>query len=370
MEVAQVLHMNGGIGGASYANNSLVQQKVITLTKPIIEEGITTLFCSTFPRSLAIADLGCSSGPNTFFVVSEIVKAVEKLCQELKHKSPEYKVFMNDLPGNDFNNIFKSLEKFKEKLRVEMETGVGPCYVSGVPGSFYGRVFPTRSLHFVHSSYSLHWLSTVPQGVENNKGNIYMASTSPLNVFKAYYEQFQRDFTLFLKCRAEELVEGGRMVLTFLGRRSDDPSTKECCYIWELMAAALNAMVLQGKIKEEQLDTFNIPHYNPSPYEVKLEVLKEGSFTINRLDVSEVNWNPFYNWNVFDFESEISESLSDGGYNVAQLMRAVAEPLLVSHFGEAIIDEVFSRYQEILTDRMSKEKTEFTNITISLTRKA
>ncbi|XP_061354024.1 S-adenosyl-L-methionine:benzoic acid/salicylic acid carboxyl methyltransferase 3-like [Gastrolobium bilobum] len=366
----QVQHMNGGVGEASYANNSSVQRKVISLTKPLIEEAITTLYSSTLPRSLAIADLGCSSGPNTLLVISDIIKAVENLCRQLKHKSPEYKVFMNDLPGNDFNNIFKSLDSFKEKLRDEIETGIGPCYFYGVPGSFYGRVLHNRSLHFIHSSYSVHWLSKVPEGVENNKGNIYIASTSPSNVLKAYYEQFQRDFSLFLKCRAEELVEGGRMVLTFLGRRSDDPSTKECCYVLELMAAALNDMVLQGRIKEEQLDTFNIPNYYPSPYEVKLEVLKEGSFTINRLDVFEVNWNPFYNWNAFYSEYEISESLSDGGYNVAQLLRAVTEPLLVSHFGEAIIDEVFSRYQVILSDRMSKEKTEFTNITMSLTRKA
>ncbi|XP_061360960.1 S-adenosyl-L-methionine:benzoic acid/salicylic acid carboxyl methyltransferase 3-like [Gastrolobium bilobum] len=381
MKVAQVLHMNGGVGEASYANNSLVQRKVISLTKPLIEEAITTLYSSTLPRSLAIADLGCSSGPNTLLVISDIIKAVENLCRRLKHKSPEYKVFMNDLPGNDFNNIFKSLDSFKEKLRDEIETGIGPCYFYGVPGSFYGRVFPNRSLHFVHSSYSLQWLSKVPEGVENNEGNIYMASTSPLNVFKAYYEQFQRDFSLFLKCRAEELVEGGRMVLTFLGRRSDDPSSKECCYIWELMAMALNDMVLQGIIKKEQVDTFNIPQYTPSPSEVKLEVLNEGSFTINRLDVSEVNWNPVDNWNAFDFESEMSESLSDGdfgseisesfsdgAYNVAQCMRAVAEPMLVSHFGEAIIDQVFSRYQEILADRMSKEKTEFINVAILLTR--
>jgi len=32
----------------------------------------------------------------------------------------------------------------------------------------------------------------------------------------------------------------------------------------------------QGIIKEEQLETFNIPYYTPSPSEVKLEVLKEG----------------------------------------------------------------------------------------------
>ena len=63
---------------------------------------------------------------------------------------------------------------------------------------------------------------------------------------RAYYDQFQRDFCLFLKCRAEELVEGGRMVLTFLGRSNEDPCSKNnLCYIWELMASALNDMVSQ-----------------------------------------------------------------------------------------------------------------------------
>lgn len=116
-------------------------------------------------------------------------------------------------------------------------------------------------------------------------------------------------------------------------------------------------------IKEEQLDTFNIPKYTPSPSEVKLEVVNEGSFAINRLEVSEVNWN------ALDFESEISESLSDDGYNVAQCIRAVAEPLLVSHFGEAIIEQLFNRYREILADRMSKERTKYINVTVLLTRK-
>ena len=137
------------------------QQKAISLSKAIREEAITSFYSSRLPRSLAIADLGCSSGPNTFFAVSELIKTVEKLCRKLNHKSPEYKVFFNDLPGNDFNNIFKSLDTFKQKLCDEMETGIGPCYFSGVPGSFYGRVFPDQSLHFVHSSYSLQWLSKV-----------------------------------------------------------------------------------------------------------------------------------------------------------------------------------------------------------------
>ncbi|KAK7360055.1 hypothetical protein VNO77_02027 [Canavalia gladiata] len=342
----------------------VMQQKVIHLTRPIREEAIKSLYCNKLPTSLAIAEMGCSSGPNTLFVVSEIIKTVENLCRELHQTSPEYKIFLNDLPGNDFNSIFRSLDSFKEKLLDEMETSIGPCYFSGVPGSFYSRLFPNRSLHFVHSSYSLQWLSKVPEGVNNNKGNIYMGSTSPSNVVKAYYDQFQRDFNLFLKCRAEEVIEGGYMLLTILGRKSKNPSSKEASYIWELMATALNDMVKQGIIKEEQVNTFNIPNYTPSPSEVKLEVDKEGSFAMNRLEVSEVNWK------THDFEHERSESLNDDGYSITQCMRAVAEPLLVSHFGEAIIEEVFSHYQQILTDRMSKEKTKFINVTVLLTRKA
>lgn len=175
---------------------------------------------------------------------------VEKLCQQLKYASPEYKIFFNDLSRNDFNNIFKSLDSFKHQLLDEIKTEMSPCYFFGVPGSFYDRVFPDRSLHFVHCSYSLHWLSKVPEGIDNNKGNIYISDTSPSNVVKAYYEQFQRDLSIFLKCRAKELVEGGRIVLTMVGRRNEDPCDVEyCCDDWDFLATALNDMVLQGALE-------------------------------------------------------------------------------------------------------------------------
>lgn len=43
------------------------------------------------------------------------------------------------------------------------------------------------------------------------------------------------------------------MVLTLLGRKSDDPSSKECCYILELLAMVLNDMVLQVDYKVQYL---------------------------------------------------------------------------------------------------------------------
>ncbi|KAI9125164.1 hypothetical protein K1719_003780 [Acacia pycnantha] len=263
-----------------------------------------------------IADLGCSSGPNTLFVIHDLIETVEKICRDLTHEPPEYMIFLNDLPSNDFNTIFMSLESFKQKL----SNNNGPCYITGVPCSFYGRIFPSKSLHFVHSSYSLHWMSQVPEGLENNKGNVCVTCTSPLNVCNAYYHQFQRDFSLFLKCRAQELVKGGHMVLTLLGRRSNnDPSMNKSCHIWDIVAEVLNDMVL--------------------------EVEKEGSFTINHLEAFETCWEAAYDEKRYDDSKE---------YQIAQFMRAVSEPLLVSHFGEALMDTLFLRCQRILSDHMSK----------------
>ncbi len=111
------------------------------------------------------------------------------------------------------------------------------------------------------------------------------------------------------------------------------------------------------------MDSFNIPNYTPSPSEVEFEVLKGGYFSIDRLEVSEVNWN------LYDSEFKPSDEFGADGYSLAKCIRAVAEPLLVSHFGDAIIDEVFRRYKEITDDRMSKEKTQFINVTISVTKR-
>ncbi|KAL0434322.1 UNVERIFIED_CONTAM: Salicylate carboxymethyltransferase [Sesamum latifolium] len=318
MEVGRVLHMNGGVGEASYANNSLVQGKVISMTKPIIDAAITELImCSSSSmaraaKSLCMAELGCSSGPNTLIVATEFVKLVSQLCRKHGHDQlPEFQIQLNDLPETISTPFFQVL-----------------C----------PQLFAAKSLHFVHSSYSLMWLS-----------------------------KFQRDFSTFLRCRSEEVIGGGKMVLTLLGRRSESASSKECCYIWELLALSLKEMVSQGLIEEEKLGSFNIPQYTPSLSEVKTEVKKEGSFTINRLQVSEIAWAACGDGGFCSLE--YSKNGVDNGYNVAKCMRSVVEPLLVEHFGELVIDQLFENYRNILSDRMSKEDTKFINVTVSMTRK-
>ncbi|KAI8027219.1 Benzoate carboxyl methyltransferase [Camellia lanceoleosa] len=366
MVVQNVLHMNAGNGETSYANNSTLQKTAILMARPVLEDTLKKVYNNdVFPKHLKIADLGCSSGPNTFLVISQIINIIHNLMQQNNCKAPEIEICLNDLPQNDFNNIFKSLPTFYKKIKTEKEEKLpGTCFVSGVPGSFYCRLFPRKSLHFVHSSYSVHWLSQVPERLEN-KGNIYMARTSPPTVFEAYLKQFQMDFSTFLSLRSEEIVVGGPMILTFLGRRIADPTDKDCCILWELLTKSLLDLVPEGLIQKEAIDSFNFPFYYPYKGEVKAIIEKEGSFNLERLEVSECNWDANDN----DDDEHFVFDKDRSGKNVANLIRAVTEPLVVSHFGEFIVDDVFKKFTNHVADHLCSEKSKFINIVVSLSKK-
>ncbi|KAI3968510.1 hypothetical protein MKX01_007820, partial [Papaver californicum] len=251
------------------------------------------------------------------------------------------------------------LKSFCDELKNTKGDGFGPYFVAGMPGTFYGRLFPSNTVHFVHSSYSLHWLSQVPTGTESNKGNVYIAESSPPSVIEAYLKQFKKDFIAFLKYRSEELIKGGRMVLTLLCRGSSDPSGK----LLGLLSMALKDMVLEGVVEEQKLDKWNFPIYFPSLEEVKAIIQNEGSFWVNQLETFQTNWD--------GSDSSEGGSMTDtlrSSHLIANNIRSVSESLLTSHFGEEIIDEVFVRFREKVEEYAVKEKTEYTNLVISVTK--
>lgn len=130
--------------------------------KKIIMDSALDVYITQSPESFTITDLGCSSGPNALFIVGDIIKTIAGICKMLSKPTPEFSVHLNDLPTNDFNAIFVSFPQFVEDLKIGAEESDRPSvYLAGLPGSFYGRLFPRKSLHFVCSSSSLHWLSEV-----------------------------------------------------------------------------------------------------------------------------------------------------------------------------------------------------------------
>ena len=207
------------------------------------------------------------------------------------------------------------------------EWGRPMVFLSGVPGSFYGRLFPRTSVHFICSCSSLHWLSQVPSGLFDettnmpiNKGKMYISSTSPLAVSVAYRRQFQRDFSLFLKSRAAEVFPGGRMFLAMLGRQTDDCVDKWTTFLWALLSESFAALVSQGLVEQDKVDAYNVPFYAPSLEEIEVEVRLEGSFSLDYVQTYEINLSS-------------SGDAKEDGRTVSMAIRAIQESMLSHHFG-------------------------------------
>lgn len=161
-----------------------------------------------------------------------------------------------------------------------------------------------------------------------NKGKMYISKTSPPSVARAYLDQFQEDFTFFLKSRAIEMVPHGRMVLILHGRQSADAS-KEYFFAWEVLAKTISDMVEHGLIGEEKLDSFDVPYYTASPEEVRNVVEREGSFLIEYLQ-------PFALDSVADV---IGDEMK--GERLAKNIRSYTESMISHHFGEEIVDRIY-----------------------------
>jgi len=366
MTMEHVLHMAKGGGETSYAKNSWLQRRALLETRPLLDEAVREVYMALSHPTMTVCDLGCSSSENTLFFVS---KVIETICRHRRRKlgagtEVELQFFLSDLPVNDFNHLYLSLRQFKESIAVahEEET-VPPFYIAGLPGSCYERLFPAKSVHLFHSSYSLHWRSQFLHGLEGNpnEGNIYIAKNTPPYIVKLYQEQFRNDFLLFLKLRYEELVFGGQMLLTFLGRKNEDAYSGELNHVYGLLAQSIQFLVEEGLVEKEKLDSFNLPLYGPSVDEVKAVIKQSGLFDINRIELFEHNWDPYD-----ESESDHVDDPLQSGINVAKCLRAVMEPLFARHFGESVLDALFDKYAHNVAEYLEREKTKYSIIVLSL----
>ncbi|KAL7089809.1 hypothetical protein ACP275_12G000600 [Erythranthe tilingii] len=362
MDIEKVFQMKGGIGENSYWKNSSLQKRAADKVKHIITEAMEEMYVEKRPKSIGIADLGCSTGPNTLSSIKQLVHTV--LLQTTTHHpepEPEFRVFLNDLPTNDFNTLFQSLPDFYTQLNP-----VRRIYISAYPGSFYGRLFPDHCLHFIYSSNSLHWLSKVPAGIYDehgfsiNKKSIYISERSTEEVSLAYLKQFQDDFSLFLKSRSEEVVCGGRMVLILLGRTGSHHADRGNSVFWEIMYRSLSIMVDEGEIEEEKLESYEVHFYAPSKEELEDEVRKEASF---KLDVFEMFEMDHHHQNENDI---ISDNDMSYGTAVANTVRSIQESMLANHFGDSILDKLFQHYARLLDQEFAAANDHINSITTVL----
>uniref|UniRef100_M1C311 Loganic acid methyltransferase n=2 Tax=Solanum tuberosum TaxID=4113 RepID=M1C311_SOLTU len=306
--------MNSGDAVYSYSKNSQIQREVLDGAKEMMKEAIIenldikNMLSSS--NKFYITDLGCSIGPNTFNSMQHVVQVVK---DKYHDNILEFQVFFNDHFNNDFNTLFRSLPVDRS------------YYASGVPGSFHGRLFPSRSIHFAHSSCAIHWLSKCPKELLDekslawNKGLIHYVGASNVEVMNAYVAQFEKDMEMFFNARAEEIVPGGMMVLLspFSGYR----------YL-NFFGSTLMDLVNEGMLDESLVNSFNVPVYFPSIEDMTKVVEKNNSFSIEKIELT-------YPKSKLVDEADAKTLIIN--------LTAVLQQLFINHFGNKITEETFTR---------------------------
>ncbi|MED6219269.1 Indole-3-acetate O-methyltransferase 1, variant 3 [Stylosanthes scabra] len=234
MELERLLSMKGGKGEGSYVNNSQAQAMHAKSMLHLLKETLDRVeLGDSREKPFVVVDLGCSCGSNTINVVDVMIKHMMKRYEGLGLEPPEFSAFFSDLPSNDFNTLFQLLPPMAN-YGVSMEECLAAknhrsYFAAGVPGSFYRRLFPARSINVFHSAFSLHWLSQIPEAVTDkrssayNKGRVFIHGADETTA-NAYKKQFQSDLAGFLRSRSVEIKKGGSMFLVCLGRTSLDPT--------------------------------------------------------------------------------------------------------------------------------------------------
>ncbi|KAK9940001.1 hypothetical protein M0R45_016679 [Rubus argutus] len=328
-KVCEAHPMTGGDGPYSYAKNSTLQRDGLDVSKELVRKAIAEkLDVEILPsNTFRIADLGCSVGPNTFLAVENILEGVEFKYQSqgMNSQIPEFHVFFNDHTSNDFNMLFKTLPQNRR------------YYAAGVPGSFYGRLFPDASIHLAHSSYAIHWLFRVPKAVVDskspawNKGRIHYSNSTD-EVIRAYETQYTEDMECFLQDRAKEIVYGGLMVLTFPVRPDGTPHSDSSTNVMaQLLGSSLMDLVRKGVVKEEKVDSFNVPVYTMSPQEFAAVVEQNGCFSMEIM---------------VGLPSTLVHDPILIAQVVASTIRAGMGEDLKHQFGEEVLDELFDLFRK------------------------
>ncbi|KAL2944751.1 Indole-3-acetate O-methyltransferase 1 [Bienertia sinuspersici] len=361
MKLEKMLCMKGGKDQTSYANNSQAQAQHAKSMLHLLKEALDKVQLGPPNMPFVVVDLGCSSGSNTIYIVDVIVNHVAKRYEASGFEPPEFSAFFSDLPSNDFNTLFQLLPNYypyggegggsmEECLAADKHRSY---FAAGVPGSFYRRLFPARSIDIPESILD-------KRSKAYNKGRIFIHGANKM-VANSYKKQFQTDLAGFLKARAIEMKGGGSMFLVCLGRTSMDPTDQGGAGLLfgTHFQDAWNDLVHEGLITSEKRDSFNIPVYAPGLQDFKEVVEANGSFNINKLEL-------------FRGGSPLVVSHPDDptevGRAFANSCRSVCGVLVDAHIGDRLSAELFQRAENRATSHANEllDQLQFFHIVASL----
>ena len=235
-------------GHGAYNRSSRVQGAGLAAAIPLLSDSAGIVPLAPSPGPIVIADYGCSEGHNSLIPMREAIAALRKRIGASRAIS----VVHTDLPSNDFSALFEALESDPDSyLRSEQA-----IYPSAVGRSFYRQLLPSGSVTLGWSSWSVQWLSRTPALIPDQ---VQIAYSNDEKAIAAFASQAAEDWLAFLRHRADELREGGRLVV--LSMATSDDGDFGYRLVIDALIGALMDLAAEGEVSAAEVETMAIPTY-------------------------------------------------------------------------------------------------------------
>jgi hypothetical protein len=331
-------------------------------------------------KPFTIVDFGCSEGKNSIAIVKASIDAVRAI-----RPGEQFFVVHDDLPANNFNRLIFQLYSSPDSLSsIYGATADSPVFVYASGGSFYSRVVPDQFLNLGVSSSSVHWTSSLP----NFKAHIFHAGASAAEQ-AAFAKIAALDWATFLEKRTEELVPGGKLIVTLAARINDpgdpiegsnprDLETFSAQSITQLLNDVLLQKLNEGEIERSAFERVSLPIYCRNYEEIVTPV--ETLFK-NKLAVDYIR----FEWVQCPLHARFLEDKDASAYasGLTGILRAFSEPVLSSGlFGalerrksvrensgaQEVLDSIYSRVEKTISSNPGEYSFYPCHATIVLSR--
>jgi hypothetical protein len=352
-------------GGGYYDSNSKEQRSALEAFLPWLEQAAAAMAEPTVRKtSWTVLDIGSSEGANAIYAMNRIVAALRS-----RSKLP-IRLFFDDLPTNDFNRLFTNLSSPNGSAFPHPDV-----FPAAIAGSAFTRLVPPRSLDIATTFNAIPFLEHRPDSPLPN----YIVPMEPspraprdgVSVTEAEQEPFRlqsaRDLRHFYAARAEELASGGKMLVQVFGR-NDDYSTSNGLY--DVLSDAILDQIEAGQLPKEVYERLIFPIYFRTLDELVAPLTADKelrrAFRIEQMGSRDVPVP-------FNAALAVTGNRAEWARSYTGFLRAFSEPIVAPVLPDSIppagmLDRIYQRVEERLTDESSRYEFHFISVAALLTR--
>ncbi len=320
------------VGGGFYNRHSAMQAAGISLLiddwenmarETVIDEG-----------PIVIADYGSSQGRNS---MPPMRIAIEELRARAGHDKL-IQVVHTDLPSNDFGALFNLLEDDPASY-MKGNTNVFP---SAIGRSYFEPIIPAGSVNLGWNTWTMHWMSSPVLAPDH----VFAGLSANTSVVQQVAERQADDWRTFLKCRANELKSGARMLSASVGSASDGTGWNWIGgHFWE----AAKELGSEGLLSQDELLRLTIPANGRTIEQIREPFDSSGHFEGLRLVKSEMLIVPDAAWATFQNNGNAKQL----GTTHANMVRGFSGAVVANILGDRtdtamVLDRLYTRLAERL----------------------